>query len=1097
MNVYREARHGKEKMGAGVAACSWTGADSRARNLYGLLFRNGSYSITITEVCSKNESIISDNSGKYRDYIELYNGGEATDLEGFTLTDGKATSQPFGHLPLEAGEYRVIFLGDDLTGFGIGASGGDCIQLLDPAGNIVAQVNAAPLEADQVMLFGGGTYQVSDAPSPGFENTEAGLQAFREGRARQTPGLTISEVLISNASALADENGRFSDVIELYNPTGERIYLGNCFLSDSLENRFRYRLPERYLEPGAYLLLFCDGENTITEQEIHTNFGLTHGETLVLTDRTGSYVSITVEHIGENVSLSLQTDGSYAGGNVSLGFANDEEGAARFAASRINTQSSLVISEVLLSSAGIPYDGAFQDVVEIQNRTQEAVSTAGWYLSDGGDPYSYPLPEANLAPGECLVVICGEKTTHFSLSAGENLLLMGPDFLYAPAVACEEGDAAQSIVLLDSSDMAYGFGGITLGYANDEENQTRFWEAQKPEGLMISEVMSANLSYLPGAYKTTADWLELYNPTNETLTLSDYCITDNADLLSKYRLPEQTLEPGGYCVIFLSKDDENLLKGYGVVPIGLSSQGDRLYLTKDGTVLDTCLVPELATDCSYGRGAGSAEMSHLEHPTPGEANASAMALSGMPTVNMPQGVYDDVAYIDIEFFGLGDIYYTTDCTAPGQGATLYTGPIRITQTTIFRVVCREPGKLQSQILTLSYIVNENDALPVVSIVTEPGGLWNTSYGIYTLGPNASEEMPYYGANYWADRELAATVSLFETDGAGFTANCGLRIFGGWTRTMPKKSLACVFRDCYGDSSLSYPVFGEDSLDTYETIILRAQGQDANRARMRDVVVTSLVGEATDASVQKYKPVVVYLDGQYYGLHYVREKLNENYVAGHYNVSADQVEIGEQAGWTSPDFRELVEFVIANDMSIQENYDYVCSQIDLDSYLDFFITQMWTANTDNGNVKFFRYEGGKWTWFVFDADLAMLEYDINMVTRAFLGVQSYDNDPTCNVFAARMIVNDDFKEKFLIRLAWMMTNVWTEENVLNRIDEIAALIETDMVRDCQRWGKSYSEWQGCVEQLRTFARKRSGYVLQHIQDYFNLSDAEMRAYGFAV
>lgn len=1057
-----------------------------------------SYSIVISEICSKNETVLADSDGKYPDYIELYNGGETVSLEGFSLTDGKGVSEPFGNIILGAGEYRVFFLGDDLTGFGIGASGGDCIQLQDPFGNIVTQANTTTLQADQVMLYSGGVYHVSDKASPGFENTDSGAAAFRKGSEAKDPGIVISEVLIGNVSSLSDENGNFGDVVELYNRTSEPVYLGSYFLSDRMELRFRFRLPDVYLEAGAYLAVYCDGQNYIGPGgEVHAGFALSHGEDVVLTDNSGSYQSVAAQYFGDDISLSL-TDGSYAQQDASPGFANSEEGIQLFRQSRINSGAPLVISEVLLSTGGVPHDGAFCDVVEIRNRSGNTVSTAGWYLSDGGDPYAYPLPEKNLAAGECILISCSVQTTGFALSEGEVLRLLGPDHLYAQPVSCVATDPGTSISLLgDGEELVYSAAQITLGYGNDQQNHEAYLKDQYPQGLMISEVMSANLSYLPGSYKTVSDWIEVYNGSDKTLNLADYRITDDGGKLDKYAMPDRTLEPGEYCVIFLNKDSANLLRGYPVLPFSLSSEGERLYLSLDGVIVDYALVPELATDVSYGRGSGSFAMAVLADVTPGEANGAAVGMAPMPTVMTPQGCYDDVEYVDVVLSGEGEIYYTLDCTEPGSRAIRYTGPIRLTGTTVLRVECRQQGKRDSETLDLTYVINENDELPVVSVVAEPDDLFSYMEGIYVAGPNVSDEPPYYGANYWMDWEKEASLSLFETDGSGFSVNCGIKIFGAYTRSLPKKSMACMFRDSYGDGELSYPLFGSDSLDSYESIVLRTSGQDSIRARMRDVVITSLMHEATGIPVQQYKPVVVYINGRYWGLHYIREKLNENYVAGHFNVSADTVTMVEHAGWSSPEYRQLINYMLEHDMTVPEDYDYACSQIDVDNYIDFYAAQLWIANTDNGNVKYFRIGDGKWTWCFFDTDLSMLEASLDNV-RANLYSGTLDNTNfTGKTFAAKMLHNKEFRDKFLTRLAWQMNNVWTEENIIARVDEIEALIETDMIKDCERWDYSYTEWQRHVERIREFARERSGYLLDYLQRYFGLTDQQMRDYGFAV
>ncbi len=1053
-----------------------------------------SCSITISEICSRNTSVIADSDGKYRDYIELYNAGDTVDLKGFRLTDGRGTSEPFPSIRLEAGEYRVFFLGKDVTGFGLSASGGDSIQLLDPAGNVVAQASTTTLGEDQVMVFSAGGYITSGQPSPGFANSFAGIRAFQSGTESQELPLVISEVLVSNTSALADTNGFFHDVVEIHNRSDEPVYLGGYFLSDDPSARFAMRLPDQMLEAGGYLAIHCSGTCVRDAYgEIHAGFKLRQGETLFLTHRSGNYSALPVEYAGKDVSIALAGDGSYISMDPSPGYPNTEEGAELFALSRINTRSALIVSEVVLTDSGIPWDGQLCDAVEIQNCSSGTVSTEGWFLSDGGDPYAYPLPAQTLLPGECLVIPCSYETTGFALSAGETVRLMGPDFLYAQPVLCALPPLGQSISITGDS---CSFADATLGYDNASDPAT---SEQVSGGLIFSELMSANRSYLVGPYATTCDWVEVYNASDKTILLSEYTLTKDPGKKEFYSLPDTRLEPGKYCVIFLSKDETNLLKGYPVVPLTLSSQGDALYLARDGVITDYAVLPELGTDRSFGRPNGSFKMSVLSNVTPGSPNGGSITLSAMPTAITAQGVYDNVSYVDVELSGPGELYYSTNCYDPGTNARRYTGPIRLWETTVLKVICREPGKADSEVLTLSYIINEHDTLSVVSIVTNPDDLWSEESGIYVPGPGYTEEPPHYGANYWMPWEKAANLSLFEPDGSGFSANCGLKIFGAYTRSLPKKSLACMFRDSYGQGELAYPLFGEDSLDTYESIVIRSAGQDSTFARMRDVLCTSLVADTLEnVPVQDYKPVVVYLNGEYWGLHYIREKLNENYVAGHYNVSADTVLFDEYAGWECAEYRALIKYVMTNDMSDPACYEYVCSQMDVDNFIDYFIVQLWTANTDTGNAKFFRIgDDGKWTWCVFDLDLSFSKYRDNTIFSGFHNQDLQNPRFTTKPFAVRLMLNETFREKFMTRMAWQMNNLWTEENIIARIDELEAAIEEDMVKDCQRWECSYEEWRGHVESLRSFARNRSQYVITFMKSMFNLTDEQMIAYGFKI
>lgn len=1048
--------------------------------------------LIISEICAKNDSILADNSGKFRDYIELHNSGDPIDLTGYTLTDGKHTSQPLDGILLEKGAYRVFFLGDTDTGFALGSSGGDCVQLLTPQGEIAAQATVASLLSDQVMLHGPAGYALSYEASPGFSNDAAGLSAFREGAPAAEPRLLISEVMVANESAWPGPQGRFPDVVELYNASSEPISLDGYCLSDDPNQRFAFRLPTGTLGAGEYLLVSCDGENRVDETGlIHANFALSQGETLVLTDRMGAYLSAALTLPGENVSLLPGEDGTLVPGDVSLGYSNDSQGVMLYTQSRFWAEAPLVISEVLLSSAGVPYEGTFQDVVEIHNRSDAPVSTAGWYLSDGGDPYGCPLPGKTLAPGEYLVLPCTPQTTGFSLSAGETLQLMAPDCRLASSVLCVSEEPGRSIQ--HRSDNAYSFAPVTLG----SDDHGRFQASQLPEDLQFSELMSANTQYLKGPYGSTWDWIELYNGSAQTLSLSEYCLTDSKGSLSKYPLPDRVLAPGEYCVLLLSPDMLNLPKGYDALPMNLSSDGETLYLSRDGKIVDYVFLPALSRNVSYGR-SGTGPYTALLSPTPGETNSQGASMAAIPTANFPQGSYDSVEALDIVLAGEGTVYYTTDCTVPTRYSRRYTEPIHLTETTVIRAVCIPENGIPSEVLDLTYLINENDQLAAVSIVTSPENLWDNDTGIYVEGDGAQPEKPHYGANYWADWEKPASVSLFEAEGGGFSANCGIRIFGFYSRAEAKKSLACFFRDSYGDGEIRYPLFGEGSLDKYESFILRSSGQDVFTARMRDVVITSLVADHTEVPVQDYRPVVVYLNGEYWGIHYIREKLNAHYVAGHYNMDPDEVQPRILDAFQDSRYTSLRSFVMRNDMSDPENYAYVCSQMDIDNYIDYYIAQTWISNFDiMGNVKFFLNEEGKWTWILFDTDLSFYSAGANRIQDNLDKTNVGGSDLTCKTFGVYLMDNPEFRDKYLKRMAWQMNTIWTEENVIARIDEIQSLIIGDMEKECRRWRTSYDYWLDCVEDLRVFARKRNRNMLLHIQQFFELTDKQMRDYGFSI
>ena len=512
---------------------------------------------------------------------------------------------------------------------------------------------------------------------------------------------------------------------------------------------------------------------------------------------------------------------------------------------------------------------------------------------------------------------------------------------------------------------------------------------------------------------------------------------------------------------------------------------------------DSVVIPELSGDAAWGRPSGSLVFTLLSAPTPGSSNTGEAKISAAPVASIPQGAYDGVDSLTVSFEAAGDIYYTTDCTAPTKSDKKYNGPITLTKTTVLRVAAYEKGAARSQVMDLTYLMNEGDSLSNVCLVTNPDNLWDYYSGIYVMGPYASDTNPFIGANFWANVEKSASVSLFETDGSlGFSENCGLKIFGGYSRANGKKSLACMFRGQYGASSLDYALFGDAGINNFQSFVLRAGGQDAYGSKIRDEMITSLASQHLGLPVQRYRPVVLYINGEHWGIYFIREKLTDQYVAGNFGVYAEDVTLANWSGSSCKPYRELQSYAKNHDLSQQEHYDYILSQINVDNYIDYIITQMWIANTDLGNVKFFKTPDMPWHWALFDTDLSFRRVSHTSVTN-FMTKKIHIRDISSATLLIRMMKNPDFKDRFMKRMAWQLQNVWTEENVVNRINELQATLQADMAKECKRWGGSVSNWEKNLQSLRDFAAQRTPYVLDDLQSYFHFSDQKMREYGFEV
>ncbi|MFW9596853.1 MAG: lamin tail domain-containing protein [Paludibacter sp.] len=105
--------------------------------------------------------------------------------------------------------------------------------------------------------------------------------------------IRISEIMAANDSVLTDEDGEYSDWIELHNYSGNDIYLGGWTLTDEVYFPYKWMFPDITIKAGEYLVVFASGKNRrVTGKALHTNFNLkASGEYLALINPSGSIIT--------------------------------------------------------------------------------------------------------------------------------------------------------------------------------------------------------------------------------------------------------------------------------------------------------------------------------------------------------------------------------------------------------------------------------------------------------------------------------------------------------------------------------------------------------------------------------------------------------------------------------------------------------------------------------------------------------------------------------------------------------------------------------------------------------------------------------------
>ena len=704
----------------------------------------------------------------------------------------------------------------------------------------------------------------------------------------------------------------------------------------------------------------------------------------------------------------------------------------------------LIISEVMTKNSAYTMDdnGAFPDWLELCNISDSPIELEGFVVSDGSSGWT--MPACTLEAGEFKLVFADgtnsvgkEWHTDFSLGSDEMVSLFSPSGDLICTAACSEcGSAHSDIFRFDGGTELVGevSNYPTPGYPNDDDGYSRYLKSlAQPNVLRINEV------YVDGSDALgTYDWIELYNAGQQSVLLSDYRLSDNINVPDAYILPELELAPGEYYVVECESKDE-LSAGFS-----LSRDGDCVFLYNGGALIDYTHVRDLPNGGSFGRSASGIWCFYSQPSKLAENTLGAEKIAEAPVSLEPDGVVDEVEYVSVELAGEGTIYYTTDCTEPDENSSVYTSPIVLTETTVIKAVCVEQGKLTSPVTVLSYIINENETLPVISLVgTHP------------------EEMDFILNRTIRENEIGATVSMYEGGEKKFTNGCGVYIYGHTSLRNPQKSIKLKFRSVYG-GSLKYDVFG-NGIDEYSSISLR-KGQDAFSMIFRNELFQDLAAEISPSLLTlEGKFCVLYVDGEYYGICSLLEDVSSQYVSSHTGGSKSSVErmafpMVENAGFASSEFYEdVIRFSAHNARLSDEAYATLCERIDINSFIDWFIIESFSGNVDiNFNIEVVRSDAtdNKWHFVLFD-----LDHSFERPVLALFGYHVYSSEDLLHLVNA-LFSNDKFISDFSARYAEVYDTL-SNEHLVELMDYYYDLLDSSVNKDFSNWGQDPSAWRKLV------------------------------------
>ena len=821
------------------------------------------------------------------------------------------------------------------------------------------------------------------------------------------------------------------------------------------------------------------------------------------------------------------------------------------------SQSVRINEAVSSNSLFIDEDGDSPDWFELYNYGEEIISLEGWTVSDKDDnPKKWVFPDISLGPKEYIVIWASGKDRGSS-NTFKTLINWGDEFKYE----IPDEKTSSNWKSKDFNDDSWGSGRSGFGYG-DGDDETKIPagtlslfirktfilnDLDNIESLILDvdyddafvayvngvEVCRRNIGGNPPTYNSvpyTDHESAIYRnemPDRETITSLDGLVNSGENIFALQAHNISSTSSDFTIIPFLSVSLKNDDPDLGVTPPDLlnlnnlslhtnfkiSSAGENISLyDPSGNKISEMNVTGLPADVSIGISDNN-EIVHFKSPTPGFKNSS----SSYEGSNQTDIIFSHdggsfTGEINLSLSGVSSdevIRYTLDASEPDENSLIYSTPIKIGNTTVVRARVFETGHIPSSTNSRVFIYNVNHTLPVVSLITEPSNLFDEDDGIYVFGDSFDQNYPHFGANFWEDWERPIHFSLYlNNDNFETSFNAGVKIFGGWSRGQAQRSFSIFARGKYGTSSINYKLFPGLDYSDFQSFILRNSGQDWLRTSVKDAAITSLL-EGTGLDYQSYRPVVTYINGNYWGIYNMREKVNEHFIASKHDVDPDEVDIltnnSELVHGSTKDYDELINFINNNNLSSDANYDYVEDRVDIDNYIIYQVSQIYLNNHDwpGNNIKYWKHKDGKWRWIIYDTDFGFgshpswLGYNYNTLMFALdENGPNWPNPPWSTLLFRRLVENLEFRNKFINRFSDELNSRFLPERFSNHIDSMIDKIKIEIPSHFDRWRNYVQNWnyEDYVNDMKNFSNNRSFFCREHIKSTFNLPGIQNLSLG---
>ncbi len=907
------------------------------------------------------------------------------------------------------------------------------------------------------------------------------------GRAQE---IRINELLSSNGATPADENGDFPDWFELFNPTPDAVSLDGWGVSDDAKRPFKWVLRDAVIESGEHLLLFASGKDRQPARV----------DSLGPETIPGLRLWLRADAVSANSSTQVRRDGT----TVYVRQWRDQSGSGNHAVQTTDASQPTWLATGPTGTPALRFDG-----VDDQLRLPRPLATNSFSLLA---VFSTARPHETDPEGKTGVGgVAGQRYLFGAQHGGDSNAGTGLSVGTNGVAVYEHGSGYMPALAVFSGPL--GPGNVLVGVHYDAKQLSLDVQGLAARAGMASPrvLVTAPVEIGLGAYGA-------FDGALAEVLLYDRPLAENERLgLARYLADK-------YGIAVAQPRHTNFQ---------LSSQGEELQLTRpDASVADSVRFGPIARDISYGRQPdGSNAFVFFREPTPGAPNSTpgATELLDAPVFSHPGGFHANGFDLRLSITNAdARIHYTLDGSDPDETSPRHTEPLRIASRIgtpndismiptvpggpppagevfkgwVVRARAFKPGTLPSPTVTRTFWVDPRErarySLPVVSLTTDRANLFDRATGIYVAGDAPNGNYSQRGPEW----ERPAHVELYETDNQpAFAQEIDVKIHGNTSQGFPIKGLDLDATGGRGRQPFRYRLFPDRARGEFEHVLLRPTGHDQPTAFMRDELMQSLAAE-TDAESQAARACVLFINGEYWGLHYLKEKEDAEFVAHYADRAEDAIDYLE--GYAAPKagdtmhYQAMIDFIATHDLADPAHYARVATLMEVPNYIDYKACEIFFYRWDIGNHRLWRPRtpDGRWRWLQFDNDVGwggfwaeQPAWLFNMLAADLTpdaSLHGHNNEVT--TFLLRHLVrNAQFRRDFVNRFQDLLNTLFLPSHTQGRIDQMASVLAPEMAEHTRRWRSpaSLADWQNNVRYLRMYAVNRPANMREHLRQYFRL------------